>query len=142
MGRINNGEKISLHVKTLKIVKTILDENPDIKVIFEGSETPLEARMKLREWVMKYLNKNPHTKNYYLQRYSFPISKAYPKISSGTNYYFCSQVRIIIPNLPTKKINEPKTGTIRLTFIPAAITPDETLPIDSIASNAPIIPMI
>jgi Lysine 2,3-aminomutase len=68
MGRINNGEKISLHVKTLKIVKTILDENPDIKVIFEGSETPLEARMKLREWVMKYLDKNPHTKNYYLQK--------------------------------------------------------------------------
>ncbi len=68
MGKLKQGDKLGLNVKTLKIVKSILQENPDIKDLFEASETPLEARMKLREWVMKYLYKNPHSKNYYLQK--------------------------------------------------------------------------
>ncbi len=49
---------------------------------------------------------------------------------------------MIIPSLPTRKINEPKTGTIRLIFIPAAITPVDISPTASIASKAPIIPTI
>ena len=68
MGKFKQGDKLGLDVKTLKIVKSILEENPELKDLFEASETPMEARMKLREWVMKYLYKNPHTKNYYLQK--------------------------------------------------------------------------
>jgi len=61
-------DKTGLDVKTLRIVNRILIENPDIREIFESSETVLEARLKLREWVLVYLNKNPHTKNYYLKK--------------------------------------------------------------------------
>ena len=68
MGRLKLKEKLGLNVKTLKIVNKILDENPEIREIFESSETPLEARMNLREWVMTYLSTNPHTKNYYLEK--------------------------------------------------------------------------
>lgn len=68
MSRLYQGEKIGLDVKTLKIVNKILTENPQVKEIFESSETSLEARMVLREWVINYLNKNPYTKNYYLKK--------------------------------------------------------------------------
>ena len=68
MSRMHRGEKLGLEVKTLRIVDKILSENPEIKDIFESSETSMEARMKLREWVLICLNKNPHTKNYYLKK--------------------------------------------------------------------------
>ena len=68
MRKIYQIDKIGLDVKTLKIVNKILIENPDVEQIFESSETSLEARLKLREWVIKYLNKNPHSKNYYLKK--------------------------------------------------------------------------
>jgi hypothetical protein len=58
------------------------------------------------------------------------------------SYAVRNQVRNIMPSLATKKINDPKTGTIRLTFIPADMIAGETLPIASIESNAPIIPII
>lgn len=61
-------DKTGLDVKSLRLVNKILIENPEVKNIFESSETSLEARLKLREWVLKYLNKNPHTKNYYLKK--------------------------------------------------------------------------
>ncbi len=68
------GDKLGLHIKALKIVDKILMENPDVKSIFESSETSLEARLKLREWVMEYLNKNPHTRNYYLNKAKGPAA--------------------------------------------------------------------
>ena len=68
MNRIHRGEKLGLEVKTLRIVDKILSENPEIKDIFESSETSMEARLKLRDWVLICLNKNPHTKNYYLKK--------------------------------------------------------------------------
>ena len=49
---------------------------------------------------------------------------------------------MIIPNLPTRKVNIPKTGARKATFKPAANTAGDTSPIDSIASKAPIKPMI
>jgi len=68
MNKSRQGEKLGLNVKSLKIVDKILNENPDILEILESSETSLEARLKMREWVLKYLNKNPLTKNYYLKK--------------------------------------------------------------------------
>ncbi|MCF6172060.1 MAG: KamA family protein [Bacteroidales bacterium] len=68
MNTLNRGEKLGLTVKTLRIVDAILTENPEIKDIFDSSETSLEARMKLREWCLRYLNRNPHTMNYYLKK--------------------------------------------------------------------------
>lgn len=61
-------DKRGLDVKALRIVNLILIENPQVKEIFESSETSLEARLKLREWVLQYLNENPQTKNYYLKK--------------------------------------------------------------------------
>jgi len=61
-------DKTSLDVRTLKIVDRILREHPDVKEIFESSETILEARFKLRKWVVVYLDKNINTKNYYLKK--------------------------------------------------------------------------
>lgn len=68
MIEFNIGDKISLDVKALRIVNKILTENPEIDAIFKSSETSLEARLKMREWVLNYLNKNPNTKNYYLKK--------------------------------------------------------------------------
>ncbi len=68
MGNNYQGDKVGLDVKSLRIVDKILIENPGIKEILEASETSLEARLKLREWVLRYLNKYPHTKNYYLKK--------------------------------------------------------------------------
>jgi lysine 2,3-aminomutase len=62
------GDKLALDIKTLRVVDQILTENPELKNILESSETSLEARHKLREWVIVYLDKNPHTKNYYLKK--------------------------------------------------------------------------
>ena len=48
----------------------------------------------------------------------------------------------MIPNLPTRKVNIPSTGARKAIFKPPANTAGETSPIDSIASKAPINPMI
>ncbi|HEY9114946.1 MAG TPA: KamA family protein [Bacteroidales bacterium] len=62
------GDKKSLDVKALRIVNKILIENPEICNIFKSSETSIEARLKLREWVMNLLEKNPVTKNFYIKK--------------------------------------------------------------------------
>ncbi len=49
---------------------------------------------------------------------------------------------MIIPNLPTRNENIPKTGARKATFRPPANTAGDTSPTDSIASKAPINPMI
>ena len=48
----------------------------------------------------------------------------------------------MIPNLPTRKVNIPKTGARKATFNPLANIAGDTSPIDSMASKAPIKPMI
>ena len=55
---------------------------------------------------------------------------------------FFIQVRMMIPNLPIRNINIPKTGGKKATFKPAAIISADTLPTDSMESKAPINPMI
>ncbi len=61
-------DKVALDVKTLKIVNKIIVENPQIKTIFESSETYLETKHKLRQWVLDYLLEHPHALNYYLKK--------------------------------------------------------------------------
>jgi lysine 2,3-aminomutase len=68
MHRIPYEERIGLDVKTLKIVHKILVENPEFKDIFETSETYLEARLKLRQWLLKYFNNHPNALAYYLKK--------------------------------------------------------------------------
>lgn len=68
MNSINYKDKVALDVKSLKIVHKILTENPQIKTIFESSETYLETRLKLREWLLDYLHAHPTALNYYLKK--------------------------------------------------------------------------
>ncbi|MEE4260308.1 MAG: KamA family protein [Bacteroidales bacterium] len=68
MNNLHFEDKIGLDVKTLKIVHKILIENPHIKTIFESSETYLETKHKLRQWVLDYLHAHPHALNYYLKK--------------------------------------------------------------------------
>lgn len=68
MNNLNLEDKVALDVKTLKIVHNILIENPQIKTIFESSETYLESRLKLRQWVLEYLHAHPYALNYYLKK--------------------------------------------------------------------------
>ncbi len=68
MNNLNLEDKIGLDVKALKIVHKILIENPQVKTIFESSETYLEARLKLRQWMLEYLNAHSQALNYYLKK--------------------------------------------------------------------------
>ena len=68
MNSLHFEDKVGLDVKTLKVVHKILVENPKIKEIFESSETYLEARLKLRQWLLEYLNSHPYALNYYLKK--------------------------------------------------------------------------
>ena len=68
MNSLHFEDKVGLDVKTLKVVHKILIENPNIKEIFESSETYLEARLKLRQWLLEYLNSHPYALNYYLKK--------------------------------------------------------------------------
>lgn len=68
MASLLNSEKTGLDIKSLQIVRTLLYENPEIKNIFDDSETEIEVRLKLRDWVIPILNQNPLAKNYYLKK--------------------------------------------------------------------------
>lgn len=65
MGTINITEKQSLTVRSLIIVKKILDENPEINEIFSSSNSYDVALSKLKERLFSYLKANPAANNYY-----------------------------------------------------------------------------
>ena len=65
MSTINITEKQSLTVRSLTIVKKILDENPEINEIISSSVSYEVALTKLREKLFSYLEANPAANNYY-----------------------------------------------------------------------------
>ncbi len=75
MSHINTTEKQALTVRSLTIVKKILDENPDIKEIFKLANSYNEAKINLEKWLMVYVNNNPKAKKYYLDNNSQTISE-------------------------------------------------------------------
>jgi len=75
MSHINTTEKQALTVRSLTIVKKILDENPDIKEIFKLANSYNEAKINLEKWLMEYVNNNPKIKEYYLDNNSQAISE-------------------------------------------------------------------
>ena len=68
MNKSEKREKLGLNIKSLRIADKILIENPEIKKIFDSSNSFDKAIRKLRDWVILYLQKNPHTSNYYYRK--------------------------------------------------------------------------
>lgn len=72
---INNSEKQALTLRSLKIVKLILAENPEIKQVIDKSNSYDEAKSTLRESINEYLDQNPGAKSYYKDNSSISIDK-------------------------------------------------------------------
>lgn len=65
LDNISNSDKQALTLRSLKIVKMILDENPEVKKAIDNSETYEDAKRLLNEWLDSYLSNNPKTKAYF-----------------------------------------------------------------------------
>jgi len=64
---INNiTEKQALTVRSLTIVKKILDENHEISNIFNSANSYKEATENLKKWLLEYINSHSSAKDYYL----------------------------------------------------------------------------
>lgn len=58
-------DKIALSVKSARLVRLLLSENPRLKDIFSNSGDDLSAKEKIREWAMEVLQKNPDAVDYF-----------------------------------------------------------------------------
>ena len=70
MNTLNISEKQSLTVRSLTIVKKILDENPEISEIISSSDSYDVAFKRLKDRLLSYLSTNPATNNYYVNEFS------------------------------------------------------------------------
>ena len=66
MNTTNISEKQSLTVRSLTIVKKILDENHEISKIFTLADSYTEAIANLKRFLLEHLNDHPSAKEYYL----------------------------------------------------------------------------
>ncbi len=71
----NITEKQALTVRSLTIVKKILDENPEIKEIVSATTSYDEALLMMKERLSSYLLSNPETNNYFNSELSDSINK-------------------------------------------------------------------
>lgn len=65
MDHLYISDKQALTLRSLKIVKKILDENPEVKETIFSSECYEEALEKLKSWLTKYLEENNKTSDFY-----------------------------------------------------------------------------
>lgn len=75
MSSLNITEKQSLTVRSLIIVKKILDENPEINEIISSANSYDEALITLKKRLLSYLQTNPAAKNYYYKESSDTIQE-------------------------------------------------------------------
>lgn len=75
MDNINITEKQSLTVRSLRIVKKILDENPEINEILSSSGSYNEALANLKERLFSYLGSNPAADHYYNNEDADPVNE-------------------------------------------------------------------
>ena len=68
MESTNFTDKQALTHRSLKTVKIILDENPDLKDIISKSETYEDALLILKNKLNLYLENNPETKNFFCKK--------------------------------------------------------------------------
>jgi len=63
-------DKIAITVKSHKILKVLLKENPDLEVILRMSKNETEALVGVRDWVMEKLQENPDAYQFYKREVS------------------------------------------------------------------------
>jgi len=75
MSSNNFSEKQALTVRSLTLIKKILDENHDINNIFTNANTYNDAITSLKKWLLEHINSNPDAENYYFNDDSSTIDK-------------------------------------------------------------------
>ena len=70
MNPIDQLDHIAITVKSHRLLKTLLKENPKLEGIMRNSKNEIEARIGLREWVLDELRQRPQALAYYESRAS------------------------------------------------------------------------
>jgi lysine 2,3-aminomutase len=65
MTPIEELDRIAIDVKSHRLLKTLLKENPKLDEIMRNSKNEIEARIGLRDWVMEELRQRPQALAYY-----------------------------------------------------------------------------
>ena len=65
MTLIDELDHIAINVKSHRLVRTLLKENPKLEQILRNSKNEIEARIGIREWVMEELSQRPQALAYY-----------------------------------------------------------------------------
>ena len=58
-------DKVAINVKSFKILRKILKENPYLEEIMRAANSPDEANEAVKAWVMAYFESNPIAYRYY-----------------------------------------------------------------------------
>jgi|GEM_PF-2014911 len=58
-------DKIAISVKSHKLLKQLLNENPPLKEIMQNARNDTEALVGVRNWVLEELKKNPDAYRFY-----------------------------------------------------------------------------
>ena len=70
MNAIEELDHIAINVRSHRLVKTLLKENPKLEQILRNSRNEIEARVGIREWVLEELEQRPQALAYYEGRSS------------------------------------------------------------------------
>jgi lysine 2,3-aminomutase len=65
MNAIEELDHIAINVRSHRLVKTLLKENPKLEQILRNSRNEIEARVGIREWVLEELQQRPQALAYY-----------------------------------------------------------------------------
>ena len=108
-------EKQALTVRSLTLVKKILDENPEIETLFSQSETYNYAFNSLKHWTLRLIEDCPNAKSYYFNEDNTNIkSLSWKEIglirllkyidNEGTSYQDPNRENKIIYSYPIKNL--------------------------------------
>ncbi len=63
-------DKIAITVKSHRLLKQLLQENPSLEEIMRNSKNETEALVGVQQWVMEELRKNPDAYDYYINEHA------------------------------------------------------------------------
>ena len=70
MTTVEQLDRIAINVKSHRLLKTLLKENPKLEEIMRNSKNEVEAHEGIREWVMDELKESPQALAYYHSRHT------------------------------------------------------------------------
>jgi lysine 2,3-aminomutase len=82
-------EKIALSVKSAKLLRSLMSENPRLESIFRQSGSEEEARKLIREWAEEVIASNESARKYYLKE------KTSPEVYAGLRWKDIAAIRIL-----------------------------------------------